>query len=79
MGINKPWRRAHNDVWQAQKKRYYEKNSGHDYKAYKRYTQEETDLILNKEMPDADLCVQLGRTLKAIHVYRCKKLLERDG
>jgi hypothetical protein len=72
MGKNTSWRNSHNDVWQEQKKRYYDKNATKASNRYARYTQEETDLILKQEVPDTELCVRLGRTLKAIHIYRSR-------
>ena len=78
MGKNTPWRQGHNEIWQAQKKRYYDKNAGKDSNRHGRYTQEETDLILKQEVPDTELCVRLGRTLKAIQIYRSRHHEQRN-
>lgn len=72
MGKNTPWRNSHNEVWQEQKKRYYDKNATKDSNRCARYTQKEIDLILKQEIPDTELCIRLGRTLKAIHICRSR-------
>lgn len=72
MGINTPWRNKHNEVWQKQKSRYYDKHAGRNRNTYIRYTKAELDLILSKEIPDVVLCAMLGRTLRAIQGVRHK-------
>jgi len=72
MGKNTPWRQGHNEIWQAQKKRYYDKNAQDNHQSYQRYTQKEIDLIVKQNIPDTELCILLGRTLKAIQIQRSR-------
>jgi hypothetical protein len=54
------------------KEKYYNKNKGNDTNKRQRYTTEEIDLILNKDLSDIELAKMLKRSMRAIQVVRCK-------
>lgn len=59
------------------KKRYYTKHAIGKEHRYKRYNEEEIQLILKHEMTDVELSKILGRSVEAIQIKRSNLKKER--
>ena len=68
--INKRWRKKNNNIWQIQKKRYYDKTVKTSSNRYQRWTQEQIDIILKHKDTDTNMAKQIGKSVKAIQVKR---------
>ena len=68
--INKKWRKKHNNIWQIQKKRYYDKTVKTSSNRYQRWTLEQIDIILNHKNTDTNMAKQIGKSVKAIQIKR---------
>ena len=72
--INKRWRKKHNDIWQIQKKRYYDKTIKTSFNKYQKWTQEQIDIILKHKNTDTNIARQIGKSVKAIQIKRGRML-----
>ena len=68
---NKEWRKRYPRIWQATKKRYYQKTQGGDNEKARYIMMDEID-ILSHRIPDSWLSSWIGRSVEAIQVKRCK-------
>jgi len=53
--INKRWRKKHNDIWQIQKKRYYDKSIKIAFNKYQKWTIEQINIILEHKSTDSNI------------------------
>lgn len=58
----------------ASKKRNYDKSVKNAVNKRKSYTREEERMILEHSIPDNELSKIIGRSVKAIHIKRCRLL-----
>jgi len=68
--INKRWRKKNNNIWQIQKKRYYDKTVKTSSNRYQRWTLEQIGIILNHKNTDTNIAKQIGKSVKAIQIKR---------
>jgi len=69
---NKKWRLAHTQKRNASRKRYYKQFQRNAIKKGKRWTYDEIDLILMSNDTDRKLQKELGRSVQAIQIKRCR-------
>lgn len=69
---NKAWRKRNPDIWQKGKQRYYQQFEAGAYNGKQRWPISDGNLVLQKNTSDRDLARILGRTVKAIQMYRVK-------
>jgi len=68
---NKKWRLAHPKERNEERKKYYTQFRKHGRKL-RRWSVEDSDLIIMSELPDRLLHKLLDRSVQAIQVKRCK-------
>ena len=69
---NKIWRKKHPDTWQQEKKKYYDQFDKNAVNSREPFTVDEINLIMAHSMPDRELSVKIGRTVRAIQAMRSK-------
>jgi hypothetical protein len=68
---NKKWRLKNPKKRNKERKRYYRKTQN-SLNSGKRWTDEDVDQIIMPKKLDTKLAVELGRSVEAIQVRRCK-------
>lgn len=67
----KKWRRKHPDKMRRYNKEYYGRTAYAEMH-HQRWTEEETEKVMQHKKPDRELAADLGRSVKAIQLQRMR-------